>query len=133
MRAAATRASCSSCIDIAQGSRRLCLEALAIDSTFPRSRASAVIAKPCRRLFNSSINASLRVCGDSPNFRRNPRYGICLDSVAKIPSTTKFDIVILDESEQVLAHFLSETMDRGGGSRDRIFVEFTRLLNQANT
>jgi Origin of replication binding protein len=68
-----------------------------------------------------------------PNLNRHPRYGICLDSLAKIPPTGKFDIVILDESEQVLAHFLSETMDRGGGSRDRIFVEFGRLVRQAKT
>ena len=64
---------------------------------------------------------------------RYPRYGICLDSLAKIPANACFDVVVLDESEQVLAHFLAETMDRGGGSRDRIFVELRRFVRQAKT
>ncbi len=68
-----------------------------------------------------------------PNLKRHSRYGICLDSLVKIPPTAKFDIIILDESEQLLAHFLSETMDRGEGRRDRIFVEFGRLIRQAKT
>ena len=69
----------------------------------------------------------------STKFGRQSRYGICLDSLPRIPPRARFDIIILDESEQVLAHFLSDTMDRGGGSRDRIFVEFGRLLRQAKT
>ena len=71
--------------------------------------------------------------GPEPNVGRYPRYGICLDSLAKIPAKASFDVVVLDESEQVLAHFLAETMDRGGGSRDRIFVELRRLVRKAKT
>ncbi len=70
---------------------------------------------------------------DEPNLEQYSRYGVCLDSLAKIPRESAFDILVLDESEQVLAHFLSETMDRGGGSRDRVFVEFRRLVHKAKT
>ena len=51
----------------------------------------------------------------------------------RFPSGVHFDVLVLDESEQILAHFLSDTMDRGGGSRDRIFVEFRRLVRRAKT
>ena len=51
-----------------------------------------------------------------PDMVRHPRYGICLDSLTKIPAKASFDVVVLDELEQVLAHFLAETMDRGGGA-----------------
>ena len=59
------------------------------------------------------------------------RYGICLDSLMKIPKDVQYETIVLDESEQVLAHFLSETLDRKSGRRDRIFVEFCRLISQA--
>ncbi len=89
----------------------------------------ALIKQTCDRL---DLHCYLDDAGD-PNVGRYPRYGICLDSLAKIPAKTCFDVVVLDESEQVLAHFLAETMDRGGGSRDRIFVELRRLVRQAKT
>lgn len=44
IREAATRG--SSCADIAQGSRRLCRAAFAVDSMFAGSMASAVLARP---------------------------------------------------------------------------------------
>ena len=60
------------------------------------------------------------------------RYGICLDSLMKIPSSHHYDIVILDECEQVLSHFLSDTIEhRNGGGRDRLFIELTRLISKA--
>ena len=66
---------------------------------------------------------------DSP--RNLNRYGICLDSLMKIPGNVRYDTIVLDKSEQVLAHFLAETMGHKSGRRDRIFVEFRRLISQA--
>ncbi|MEO7224028.1 MAG: plasmid replication protein, CyRepA1 family, partial [Devosia sp.] len=37
------------------------------------------------------------------------RLGVCLDSIRKVPQK-EYDFIVLDESEQVLAHFLSSTM-----------------------
>jgi hypothetical protein len=37
-----------------------------------------------------------------------------------------YDVIVIDEVEQVLAHFLSETIERQeGGGRDRIFQHLT--------
>ncbi|ESZ20040.1 plasmid replication protein, CyRepA1 family [Mesorhizobium sp. L2C084A000] len=41
---------------------------------------------------------------------RQDRYGICLDSLMKIKTNKPYDYILIDESEQVLAHFLSSTM-----------------------
>ncbi|RYD84429.1 MAG: hypothetical protein EOP84_05510 [Verrucomicrobiaceae bacterium] len=38
------------------------------------------------------------------------RYGVCLDSLMKVRDI-EYDYIVIDESEQLLAHFLSETMD----------------------
>jgi hypothetical protein len=60
------------------------------------------------------------------------RYGICLDSLLKVGPQHKYDVVVLDESEQLLAHFLSDTIEHSlGGGRDRLFVEFGRLVASA--
>jgi hypothetical protein len=49
-----------------------------------------------------------------------------------IPPSHHYDVVILDECEQVLGHFLSETIEhRRGGGRDRLFIELTRLISKA--
>ncbi|WP_189413718.1 plasmid replication protein, CyRepA1 family [Mesorhizobium sp. M00.F.Ca.ET.217.01.1.1] len=45
-----------------------------------------------------------------PRSRRHDRYGICLDSLMKIKTDKPYDYILIDESEQVLAHFLSSTM-----------------------
>src|SRR5262249_26489733 len=60
------------------------------------------------------------------------RFGVCLDSLAMVPPHAVYDTIILDESEQLLAHFLSETLERlQGGGRDRIFGHFGRLIARA--
>ena len=56
------------------------------------------------------------------------RYGICLDSLPKLQRQS-YNLVILDESEQVLAHFMSETMS---GKRDHIFKKFGQLLKHSD-
>jgi hypothetical protein len=59
-------------------------------------------------------------------------YGICLDSLTKIPWDLRYEVLILDEAEQLLAHFLSPTIEhRLGGGRSRLFNIFTRLVRQA--
>lgn len=49
---------------------------------------------------------------DQANREKNrfERYGVCLDSLEKIPENAIYDFVILDESEQILSHFFSDTM-----------------------
>jgi hypothetical protein len=59
------------------------------------------------------------------------RVGVCLDSLEFIPRDCRYDVVILDESEQVLAHFLSDTIEqRQGGGRERLFNRFSTLVLQ---
>jgi predicted protein tyrosine phosphatase len=57
------------------------------------------------------------------------RYGVCVDSLWKVRGR-QYDLVIIDESEQVLRHFLSETVDRG---RESLFGIFQGLLRSATS
>ena len=70
----------------------------------------------------------------------SPRLGICLDSLPRLArplrdgskTITKYQeyrTVIIDESEQVLSHFLSETMENR--DRDSVFAMFRRVLKNA--
>nr|WP_042673665.1 plasmid replication protein, CyRepA1 family [Methylobacterium sp. B34] len=60
------------------------------------------------------------------------RYAICLDSLKQLNPAAPYDILVLDEVEQLLAHFLSDTIERRrGGSRDRIFKLFTHFVRTA--
>lgn len=76
---------------------------------------------------------------------RRARYGVCLDSlnmaidkegVKTFTGTyikdiqTKYDVVIVDESEQVLSHFLSDTI---GEKRIELFEQFKTLLSNAKS
>lgn len=47
---------------------------------------------------------------DEPLSKRRQRYGICLGSILKVVEEPPYDLVVIDESEQVLAHLLSETL-----------------------
>ena len=56
------------------------------------------------------------------------RYGICLDSIIKVPNKP-YDLIIIDESEQVLSHFFADTMrDR----REGHFPHFHSLLRASS-
>jgi len=68
------------------------------------------------------------------------RLGVCLDSLRRlvwrehhgpqpVSRQNEFDTIIIDESEQVLAHFLSNLIK--DHERKAIFVLFRRLLKQA--
>lgn len=62
------------------------------------------------------------------NNKYRDKYGVCLDSLLKVKDSI-YDIVVIDEVEQVLAHFLSETI--GSSNAPQIFREFSRLLARA--
>jgi hypothetical protein len=59
---------------------------------------------------------------------RQKRYGICLDSLPKL-IRDRYNLIIIDESEQVLSHFMSETLK----SREYIFKRLERLLHNSST
>ncbi len=96
----------------------------------------ALIGQSCKRL---GLKSYLE-CESGPIIES--KLGICLDSLQRLvtvrrvtgksPVTTynEFKTVIIDESEQVLAHFLGGTIPRE--NRDRIFKLFRRLLLQAS-
>lgn len=53
------------------------------------------------------------------------RFGVCLDSIGKIPHDMKYDCIFIDESEQVLSHLLSSTLD---DRRQHVFVKLRHLI-----
>jgi hypothetical protein len=65
---------------------------------------------------------------------QSERVGICLDSLKRLRSRgtgpKRYRTVIIDESEQVLSHFFSDTID--AATREAIFVDFTSLLQRAD-
>ena len=70
-----------------------------------------------------------RINADQRLYDRQKRYGICLDSLAKLKRET-YSLIIIDESEQVLSHFLSDTMK---DKRDKIFSQLAKLLRKSDT
>ena len=64
---------------------------------------------------------------DGEQLERTKRYGICLDSLQKVRDK-HYDVVIIDEVQQVLAHFLSDTLR---GKRSLIWESFSRLIRSA--
>jgi hypothetical protein len=65
---------------------------------------------------------------------QSERLGICLDSLKRLrgrgAGPKPFRTVIIDESEQVLSHFFSDTID--AATREAIFVDFMSLLQRAD-
>lgn len=86
----------------------------------------ALIGELCQRIgLNCYLDDSK--FREHENVRRHDRYGICLDSLWKIKDEA-YDLIVIDEVEQVLSHFLSDTI---GKNRLRIFEIFTRLIRNA--
>ena len=88
----------------------------------------ALIRDMCQRL---DLNCYLDdgKYGTAEIIRRQNNYGICLDSLPKIRRRQNpYDLVIIDESEQVLGHFLSDTLEK---SREKIFLYLERFLGEA--
>jgi len=61
------------------------------------------------------------------NTERKKRYGVCLDSLFKIQDEVH-SVIVIDEVEQVLTHFLSDTIGRNA---EAIFNLFCEKLSQA--
>jgi Origin of replication binding protein len=86
----------------------------------------ALIGDLCNKL---SLNSYLEdPKNDSSAVRRRmSRYGVCLDSLQKVRGES-YDVIVIDEVEQVLSHFLSETI---GEKRNGLFNIFCGLIRQA--
>ena len=89
----------------------------------------ALISEMCERL---GLICYLEVKNTSELAKgNNPNYGVCLDSLCSaIGKDTKWDLIIIDESEQVLSHFLSETL---GEKRIEIFHQLDQLISNAKS
>lgn len=86
------------------------------------SHRIALIQQTCRRL---GLDCYLDFNGKL----RNQRLGICWDSLHRLENhggLTRYKTILIDESEQVLAHALADTMS--GEVRDRNFKIFEELL-----
>ena len=86
----------------------------------------SLIKQMCNRL---RLNCYL---DDSENgssvFDIQKRFGICLDSITKIPDDKMYDFIFIDESEQVLSHFLSDTLK---DKRNAVYQRFKQLISTA--
>ena len=97
----------------------------------------ALIRELCKRLNlncylddeRTSTGSSFNLTGQSrrKHLERQKRYGVCLDSI-NIVQSDAYDLVILDESEQVLGHFLSETM---AARRSSVFRRFQSIVRSS--
>ncbi len=59
----------------------------------------------------------------------SPHYAVCLDSLGRLnPKTDLYDVVIIDESEQVFAHLVGETVRE---ERRAVFARLRIYLNKA--
>jgi len=86
----------------------------------------ALIGELCQRLkLNCYLDDRNKEFGEV--WDRKNRYGVCLDSLWRVEDR-QYDMVVIDESEQVLAHFFSETL---GEKRYGIFGMFTRIIRNA--
>jgi hypothetical protein len=85
----------------------------------------ALIRNLCRRL---DLNCYLDEEPGENRITRQQRYGVCLDSISKIDPAAKYDYLIIDESEQVLSHFLSQTM---ADKRKQAMAVLRRLTENA--
>lgn len=75
------------------------------------NRATSVLLVGHRRSLIRHLCERLNLSCYLDNYLDKKRLGICLDSIDTLHNIRSYDYVIVDESEQVLAHFLSETMN----------------------
>jgi len=87
----------------------------------------ALIGELCQRLRLKSYLDCKDSKGFFANQKRMLRLGICLDSL-KMVQGKKYDVIVLDEVEQVLKHFLGKTV---GHKRREIFEYFAALIASA--
>ena len=87
----------------------------------------ALIGELCERLgLNCYLDYSEN-SGQNRLSKKKQRFGVCLDSLWRVEGR-KYDLVVIDEVEQVLGHFLSDTI---GASRNRIFSMFFQIIRDA--
>jgi hypothetical protein len=93
----------------------------------------ALIGDLCERLgLNCYLDDDEKSPGDV--WRRKRQYGVCLDSLAKVQHSlysdeNRYRILVIDEVEQVLSHFLSGTLK---DNRGEIFRLFSQLISRAD-
>lgn len=86
----------------------------------------ALIGELCKRLHLNHYNDDKKLSSYAKEASKN-RFGVCLDSLWRVRDRT-YDIIVIDEVEQVLAHFFSGTI---GEKRYGIFEIFSNLLRKA--
>lgn len=91
-----------------------------------------------RRLLNRQVSARLGLNSylDRHKFpwkgsrdSRLKKFAVSVENIELIPTTMSYDLVILDESEQILRHFLADTIN--SAEREALFVNFVNLLRRA--
>lgn len=86
----------------------------------------ALIGELCQRLkLNCYLDDDPEEYGLSTYRKR--RYGVCLDSLHRVMHQS-YDVILIDEVEQVLGHFLSDTL---GENRRGLFNLLGSLLSKA--
>lgn len=86
----------------------------------------ALIGDLCNRLSLNNYQDDDKT-DESERRQRRIRYGVCLDSLQKVRNEP-YDIIVIDEVEQVLSHFLSNTI---GEKRQGLFQIFCELVGKA--
>lgn len=80
----------------------------------------SLIRQMCTRL---GLNCYLDDSKGIPGYQE--RYGISVDSLLKVDENSIYDYILIDESEQVLSHYLSSTL------HDKRYKTFIRLSDLA--
>jgi hypothetical protein len=89
----------------------------------------SLIRKMCKELhLNCYLDDKLDEFKSQDKKERQSRYGVCLDSLAKVDLSVPYDYILIDESEQVLAHFLSKTME---AKRNHVLHRLIHLIGHA--
>ena len=84
----------------------------------------ALIGQLCERVGLRSYLDCKQTKGFYADQKRMRRLGVCVDSLEMVKGQ-KYDVVVLDEVEQVLKHFLGGTV---GYKRQRLFEYFASLI-----
>lgn len=87
----------------------------------------ALIGELCQRLGLRSYLDLKKSKGFYADQKRMHRLGVCVDSLEMVKGQ-KYDVVVIDEVEQVLKHFLGNTV---GNKRQRLFEYFAGLVSSA--
>src|SRR5690349_19963862 len=65
--------------------------------------------------------------------RKSPkRFGICLDSLLQVGREDGYELIIIDESQQVFGHLFSETVV-SRGDQERIYKLFREHVRRAKS